>query len=75
MFPIRCTTCNKVLGDYVNTYEQKTTKKEMTPLQFFIKYKIRRYCCRREFLGYSKYLNQKISTQIVGSKNRIILKK
>ena len=73
MFPIRCTTCNKVLGDLVDSYEKKISEGK-SPLECFIELKLRRYCCRSDFLGYSHYLNQEISTQIVGSKSIVILK-
>lgn len=48
MLPIRCFSCNKVLGRYNEIYEKY---KKMNKLnEFFEKYDIKRYCCRKIFL-------------------------
>lgn len=45
MFPIRCFTCNKVIGHLWYQYKDCNDK----PL-FFEEKRIRRFCCRRMFL-------------------------
>ena len=42
MLPIRCFTCNKVLGHYSDYVEQKKIN-----VAFFKKYNIDRYCCKK----------------------------
>lgn len=48
MFPIRCFTCNKVIGQY----ERKYYENRDNPKAFFERHGISRYCCRRMFLGH-----------------------
>lgn len=47
MLPIRCFTCNKVLGQYNELFEKH---KDGNLQSFFEKYEIKRYCCRKVFL-------------------------
>lgn len=52
MLPIRCFTCNKVLGCYNNVLE-KFKNEQSNPLnykEFFDDIQISRYCCRKVFL-------------------------
>ena len=51
-FPVRCFTCNKVIGNKLREYEKKikTTKKKKQNI--LASMGIHRYCCRRMFLGY-----------------------
>lgn len=49
MLPIRCFTCNKVLGRYNMVFERyKREGKEMS--DFFSDCDIRRYCCKKIFI-------------------------
>ena len=49
MLPIRCFSCNKVLGNYNQIFEEY--KKNSNEYQdFFEKLNIKRYCCRKIFL-------------------------
>ena len=50
MFPIRCFTCNKVLADKWKKY--KSISKNSSAKNAFSELKIKRYCCRRMFLGH-----------------------
>lgn len=46
MLPVRCFTCNKVIGQYENIF-----KSEGKDLQgFFEKFNISRYCCQKIFM-------------------------
>lgn len=49
MLPIRCFTCNKILGCY-NPIFEKWKRDSDNFLDFFEKYDIKRYCCRKIFL-------------------------
>lgn len=71
MFPIRCFSCNKVVGRYELRYNEMVAK-GMTPAQVLNKLNIRRYCCRRMFLGHTpiteKILNYQSADCILNSK-------
>ena len=65
IFPIRCMTCGKVIGDFWNAYNEEI-KKEKAPEEtidinakkiekthrgkILDKFGMDRYCCRRHFL-------------------------
>jgi DNA-directed RNA polymerase subunit N (RpoN/RPB10) len=46
MLPIRCFSCNKVIGHYFFIFKEWKNNY----LDFFEKYDIDRYCCRKIFL-------------------------
>jgi len=49
MLPIRCFSCNKIIGCYNSIFENYL--KTNNNYQFFFeKYNISRYCCRKIFL-------------------------
>ena len=48
MLPVRCFTCNKILGRYDQIYEKY--KSEDRIQDFFNDFHIIRYCCRKIFL-------------------------
>ena len=59
LLPVRCYTCNKVLGNLGNVletwklehqYRHDDPDASLEP--FFVKYKIVRYCCRRVLLTF-----------------------
>ena len=51
MLPIRCFTCNKVLGCYNDVLDKfKIEHSNPDYKEFFEKYQISRYCCRKVFL-------------------------
>lgn len=45
MLPVRCFTCNKVLGQFSDFIEQNKID-----VSFFEKYNIDRYCCKKILL-------------------------
>lgn len=49
MLPIRCFTCNKILGRY-NAAHQKHVESGQDWTLFFDKFKITRYCCQKIFM-------------------------
>jgi DNA-directed RNA polymerase subunit N (RpoN/RPB10) len=49
MLPIRCFSCNKILGCYNHIFG-KWKQESDNFLDFFEKYDIKRYCCRKIFL-------------------------
>lgn len=46
ILPVRCFTCNKVIGNYSQAWDRHKDN----PRLFFLKYKIRRYCCQKIFM-------------------------
>lgn len=75
MIPVRCFTCNKILGHYF--FDQKSISNN--PEQFFNENNINRYCCRKIiinqvdiFVNYEKkknssfyYVKQNIEQPII----------
>ena len=68
-FPVRCFTCNKVVGIYEEKFFSKLNEGENIK-DIFKSLKIERYCCRRMFLGYVNIIdqlvlfeNRKVTTQ------------
>jgi DNA-directed RNA polymerases I, II, and III subunit RPABC5 len=57
IFPVRCFTCNKTLSQYYNTYKE-LTESNVPIKDVFEILKIKRYCCRRMFLGHVNILDK-----------------
>jgi DNA-directed RNA polymerase subunit N (RpoN/RPB10) len=51
MIPIRCFTCNKVIADKWETYK-KSVDSGTPPGEVLDTLGMKRYCCRRMFLGH-----------------------
>jgi len=51
LFPIRCYTCNSVIGRHETLYNIGIDSGK-TPGEMFDKLKIKRICCKRMFLGH-----------------------
>jgi DNA-directed RNA polymerase subunit N len=58
-FPVRCFTCNKVIGGYEQKYETELANGS-NPKQILDNLGILRYCCRRMFLGHVNLIDQLI---------------
>ena len=56
-FPIRCYTCNKVIGDKWNTYKSSLDS-GMECNEALAKVGARRYCCRRMFLTHVELIDK-----------------
>lgn len=50
IIPIRCFTCNKVIGNKWETYKSNL-ESGMSISDSFKNIKVYRYCCKRMFLG------------------------
>lgn len=50
IFPIRCFTCGKVIGNMYNDYQNLIEK--LTPLEALDRLNVSKYCCRRMFLSH-----------------------
>ena len=50
-FPVRCFTCNKIIGAYEQRYNNAVQKGE-NPGIVLDNIGMSRYCCRRMFLGH-----------------------
>ncbi|NPA22108.1 MAG: DNA-directed RNA polymerase subunit N [Candidatus Micrarchaeota archaeon] len=50
-FPIRCFTCGKIIGHLWEEYEERVNKGEH-PGKVLDDLGVKRYCCRRMFIGH-----------------------
>ncbi|MEM4295717.1 MAG: DNA-directed RNA polymerase subunit N [Candidatus Anstonellales archaeon] len=55
-FPVRCFSCGKVLAHLWKHYKEKVNAGEK-PEQVFDDLGIKRYCCRRMFLGHVELMD------------------
>ena len=53
MFPVRCYTCNCVVGDRHERFERMQYDDRESVVSIFRALGIERMCCRRMFLGYT----------------------
>jgi DNA-directed RNA polymerase I, II, and III subunit RPABC5 len=51
MFPVRCFSCNKIIGNKWETYKS-LLESGKTTIEAFTALGVRRYCCKRMFLGH-----------------------
>lgn len=56
LFPIRCFTCGKVIGNLYESYEKKIASNPAEKVLDDLK--IERMCCRRMFLGYAPEIEE-----------------
>lgn len=56
-FPVRCFTCNKVIGALEEKYF-KMLKEGSSPKDALDSLNVKRICCRRMFLGYVNIIDQ-----------------
>lgn len=52
MLPVRCFSCNKVIGRLQDEFDLFRKSQETDITIFFNKFKIERYCCRKIFITY-----------------------
>jgi len=64
IFPVRCFTCNKVLGQYWNGYDNRVNKGGEKPKDVLDELDIKRYCCRRMFLGHVELIDRMLKNEI-----------
>ncbi len=63
LIPVRCYTCNKIIGNKYEQYVKLMNDKEVKNgdnSDVFRKLKLRKYCCRRMILGYVPSLFKKL---------------
>ena len=58
-FPVRCFTCNFVVGKYEEKYFTRLSEGE-SPKDILDSLNIKRYCCRRMYLAYVNTIDQLI---------------
>jgi DNA-directed RNA polymerase subunit N (RpoN/RPB10) len=66
-FPVRCFTCNKVIGQYEERYTEMV-EKGIDNIEIFKTLKIERYCCRRMFLGHVDLITQLLQYSDISEK-------
>jgi DNA-directed RNA polymerase subunit N (RpoN/RPB10) len=59
MFPIRCYTCNSVIGHKHTRYDQML-REDIHPKTALSSLEISTMCCRRMFLSHSNLINEQI---------------
>ena len=52
MLPVRCYTCNKIIGHLEKPLMEFKKQEPKTLEPFFIKHRLERYCCRRILLTF-----------------------
>jgi DNA-directed RNA polymerase I, II, and III subunit RPABC5 len=57
MIPIRCFTCNKIIGNKWETYKTHL-ESGMSTSDAFVEIGLRRYCCKRMFLGHVEIIDK-----------------
>ena len=57
IFPVRCFTCNKIIGDKWDLYKY-SIESGGTPTNAFAEININRYCCKRMFLGHVEIIDK-----------------
>lgn len=57
MIPIRCFTCNKIIGNKWETYKTHL-ESGMSTSEAFTEIGLRRYCCKRMFLGHVEIIDK-----------------
>lgn len=60
MFPIRCYTCNLVIGHKHTLYDQMICEHNIHPKAALSSLEIHKLCCRRMFLGHTNLINEQI---------------
>jgi DNA-directed RNA polymerase subunit N len=56
-FPVRCFTCGAVIGDLHEDYDKKV-KEGKDPAKVLNDLGVKRYCCRRMFLGHVEVMEK-----------------
>lgn len=51
LIPVRCFSCNKIIGDKWETYKAHLESGK-SKIDAFAEIGLRRYCCKRMFLGH-----------------------
>ncbi|MGC8495735.1 MAG: DNA-directed RNA polymerase subunit N [Candidatus Micrarchaeia archaeon] len=51
MMPVRCFTCGAVIADKWEEYDKRVNKDHESPGKVLDDMGVKRYCCRRMFLG------------------------
>ena len=57
MIPVRCFSCNKIIGDKWKIYKS-ILESGMSASDAFAVIGLRRYCCKRMFLGHVEIINK-----------------
>lgn len=60
IIPIRCYTCNKVIGHLYESYKQQL-EKNVEANEIFSKIGFKRYCCKRMFLTHVDLIDKIIN--------------
>ncbi len=68
IIPIRCYTCNKVIGNRYEAYLRYLEDK-MTPADALDKLLLKRYCCRRMILTHQELIDKMLTYDIYTPKH------
>ena len=70
MFPVRCFSCGKVIGNKYELYKFNL-ESGMSPSDSFKNIRISRYCCKRMFLGHVDIIEKLL--EYPNNNNKILL--
>ncbi|PSN87817.1 DNA-directed RNA polymerase subunit N [Candidatus Marsarchaeota G2 archaeon OSP_D] len=68
LFPIRCFTCGKVLGDKWDEYKKRVDAGE-APSKILDDLGVKRYCCRRMFISYVEIMDEVLKFTVYKAEN------
>jgi len=60
MIPVRCYTCNKVIG-YLYEYYKILVEKNIKSEDIFNEIELKRYCCKRMFISHIDLIDKIIN--------------
>ena len=52
MFPVRCASCGKPIGQLWEKFDEKTNKRTQNIKETLDELGVTRYCCRQHFMGF-----------------------
>lgn len=52
LFPVRCTSCGKPIGQLWEKFDQQTKGRTQNVKETLDELGVKRYCCRQQFMGY-----------------------
>ena len=70
IIPVRCYTCNKVIGNLYETYLHLVNNDGKTPGEALDAIGLKRYCCRRMFLGHVDLIDKVLKYDYVPYSNK-----
>ncbi len=58
MIPVRCFTCGSVVADKWEEYDRRVNQEHEDPGKVLDELGVKRYCCRRMFIGHVELIDE-----------------